>query len=153
MRAYFAYSSALDRQAFDQWKMQHGYAGFSLPEGKRATASGVALTFDFPSRFWNGRVLGLTESAAQSVEGILFMIPEEQWPIIQHKEGVVTGSSVEMDVTVNCGGENIDATAFVTHPTRRSAQGPVSEPFLEAIRRAYRTWGLSEDALTQAAQS
>ena len=36
--AYFAYSTILDREAFVEWRAQHGYDFFELPEGKLGEA-------------------------------------------------------------------------------------------------------------------
>src|SRR5258707_1169696 len=32
-RLYFAYSTILDRRAFEQWRQEHGYSFFDLPAG------------------------------------------------------------------------------------------------------------------------
>jgi hypothetical protein len=45
-RKYFAYSTILDRQAFLEWRSQHGYDFFDLPEGKLAEATDLALVFE-----------------------------------------------------------------------------------------------------------
>ncbi|MBS1983867.1 MAG: gamma-glutamylcyclotransferase [Bdellovibrionales bacterium] len=149
MRHYFAYSSALDAEAFDVWKNQHGFSHYTLPAGRLGQALDVELVFDFPSRFWGGRALGLAPAPGKRVEGMLLAIEDAHWGIVQHKEGVVTGSAVELPVQVQLPESNeiIAATAFVTNPTRRSTDGPVSEMFLQAVRRAYQTRGLSAAAL------
>ena len=67
IKRYFAYSTILDRTAFLEWRSQHGYDFFELPEGKLAEATDLALVFDFPSRFWGGRVAGLKDEAGSSV--------------------------------------------------------------------------------------
>ena len=38
MKLYFAYSTILDRAAFEEWRAQHSYEFFELPEGKLAEA-------------------------------------------------------------------------------------------------------------------
>ncbi|QDK37210.1 gamma-glutamylcyclotransferase [Bdellovibrio sp. NC01] len=144
-KLYFAYSGVLDRQAFEIWAEEHSYQFFTLPEGQVAEAKGVDLIFDFPSRWWGGRVAGLTEKEGASVFGRLFAIPEKEWPIIQHKEGVVTGMSVETTLRVLVDGQEFEATAFVTSPNRRSLDGPVSERYLEALVRGARASGLPEE--------
>ncbi|HTU01507.1 MAG TPA: hypothetical protein VMG58_06810, partial [Candidatus Sulfotelmatobacter sp.] len=58
-RAYFAYSTVLDPAAFEEWRHQHGYDFFRLPSGTRAEALDLGLVYDFPSRWWGGRVAGL----------------------------------------------------------------------------------------------
>src|SRR3712207_6937317 len=45
----FAYSTILDRAAFEEWRAQHSYDFFELPEGKLAEALDVDLVYDFPS--------------------------------------------------------------------------------------------------------
>lgn len=141
-RLYFAYSGVLDRQAFEMWAEEHSYQFFKLPEGQVAEAKNVDLIFDFPSRWWGGRVAGLTQKDGASVFGRLFEIPAKEWPIIQHKEGVVTGMSIEVDIKVNVGDQEFEATAFVTSPNRRSLDGPVSDRYLEALVRGAREAGL-----------
>ena len=141
-KRYFAYSTILDRAAFDEWKGQHEYGFFSLPEGAIAEALDVDFVFDFPSRFWGGRVAGLTDAAGTSVFGRLFEVAEADWPIIQHKEGAVTGMCVERSVRVRVGGEITDAVAFTTRPDRASGEGPVSARFVEALVRGARSAGL-----------
>lgn len=153
-RHYFCYSSSLDPAAFDEWKKSHGYEHFSLPKGEPATALGVAYVFDFPSRYWGGRVLSLEQltDAAQpaDVRGLVFEIPDSHWPIVQHKEGIVTGAAVEMPLKVLVGERGtkiVDATAFVTHPDRVSKDGPVSVRFLETVLGAYKARGVPQGAI------
>ncbi len=142
VRRYFAYSTILDRTAFLEWRSQHGYDFFELPEGKLAEAVDLELVFDFPSRFWGGRVAGLKDSPGASVHGRLFEVPEKDWAIIQHKEGAVTGMCVEKTVKVKVGGEVIEATAFATNPVRASGEGAVSAPFVQALTRGAQSAGL-----------
>jgi AIG2-like family len=147
-RRYFAYSTILDRAAFDQWKAEHNYGFFQLPEGKKVEAVDVGLVYDFPSRWWAGRVAGLEDRAGATVHGVLFEIAPKDWPIVQHKEGAVTGMCVEREVRVRAGGQELTATAFVTNPARRSLDGPVSQRFLDALERGARAAGLPEAYVT-----
>ena len=154
-RQYFAYSTVLDRAAFLEWRAQHAYEFFDLPEGQLAEAEGVGLVYDFPSRWWGGRVAGLADQPGQSVHGRLFEIAAKDWPIIAHKEGAVTGMCVEREVTVKVAGRTLVATAFTTNPTRRSAEGEVSGRFLEALVRGARSAQLPAayvDALGESAK-
>lgn len=132
-RLYFGYSGVLDRVAFEEWRVQHSYDFFKLPEGVIAEARGVDLVFDFPSRWWGGRVAGLTEQAESSVFGRLYEIPAIDWPVIQHKEGVVTGMSIERPIRVIVGGQELEAIAFTTAPRRKSLEGPISQRYLSAL--------------------
>lgn len=143
-RHYFAYSTVLDRAAFDAWRTEHGYQAFDLPEGQVAEAFDVALVYDFPSRWWGGRVAGLADRPGGSVFGRLFEVPAVDWPIVQHKEGAITGMCVERPVVVLAGGERVEATAFATRPERASLEGPVSARFVEALLRGARAAGLPE---------
>jgi gamma-glutamylcyclotransferase len=137
-RLYFAYSTILDRAAFDKWRSEHGYMSFELPQGQLAEARDVALVYDFPSRWWGGRVAGLADEPGASVHGVLFEIAGADWPIVQHKEGAVTGMCIEREVRV---GDKV-ATAFTTNPARARDDGPVSARFVEALERGAQAAGL-----------
>lgn len=144
-RMYFAYSGVLDREAFEIWREEHSYQFFQLPEGQVAEAKGVDLIFDFPSRWWGGRVAGLIDKPGASVFGRLFEIPAVNWPVVQHKEGVVTGMSMERLLKVTVDGKEIEATAFVTSPDRASTDGPISQRFIEALISGAQQSGLPDD--------
>jgi hypothetical protein len=141
-RLYFGYSTILDRAAFEEWRSQHNYEFFQLPQGRLAEALDVDLVYDFPSRWWGGRVAGLTDAPGRSVFGQLFEIPGKDWPIIQHKEGFVTGMCIERPVRVRVEGQELEATAFTTSPRRASTEGPVSQRFIEALLRGAESAGL-----------
>lgn len=143
-RLYFAYSTILDRAAFEEWRGQHGYDFFDLPEGKLAEAVDLGLVYDFPSRWWGGRVAGLADAKGRSVWGRLYEISEKDWPIVQHKEGGVTGMSVERPVKVKVDGKLVEATAFTTNPQRASTDGEISPRFVEALVRGATAAGLPE---------
>jgi gamma-glutamylcyclotransferase len=144
-KLYFAYSGVLDQEAFNQWRMEHSYHFFELPKGTLAKAENLDLVFDFPSRWWGGRVAGLMDQPGAAVYGLLFEIPAKNWPVVQHKEGVVTGMSVERTVKVVVEGQSLEALAFTTSPGRASLQGPVSKDYVEALMRGARQSGLPED--------
>lgn len=143
-RMYFAYSGVLDREAFEIWRDEHSYQFFQLPEGQLAEAKNVDLIFDFPSRWWGGRVAGLEDKPGASVFGRLFEISAVDWPVVQHKEGVVTGMSIERALTVVADGKEIQATVFVTSLDRASLDGPISPRFIEALIRGATHAGLPE---------
>jgi gamma-glutamylcyclotransferase len=152
-RLYFAYSTILDRAAFLEWRAQHEYDSFDLPTGRHAVALDLALVYDFPSRWWGGRVAGLAPRPGSEVHGVVFTIAGEDWPIIQHKEGHVTGMCVEIEVDVDLGAERIKATAFTTNPARRSEDGPISPRFVEALTRGARSAGLPESWIAEVARA
>lgn len=141
-RLYFAYSGVLDRQAFEKWREQHSYQFFNLPEGSVAEAKNMDLIFDSPSRWWGGRVAGLQEKKGSSVFGILYEIPANDWPVVQHKEGVISGLSVEKAVEVSVDGKTFQAIAFTTNPTRATTQGDVSQRYLQSLKAGAETSGL-----------
>lgn len=143
-KLYFAYSGVLDQEAFNQWRIEHSYTFFELPQGRLAKAENLDLVFDFPSRWWGGRVAGLTEKQNSVVYGLLFEIPAKNWPVVQHKEGVITGMSVEKTVKVTVDGKEVEATAFTTNPSRVNLLGPVSEAYVEALVRGATQSGLPE---------
>lgn len=143
-KLYFAYSGVLDRHAFEEWRLEHSYQFFNLPEGKVVEAQNLDLIFDFPSRWWGGRVAGLIDKPGSSVFGLLFEIAAKDWPVVQHKEGVVTGMSVERPVVVKFDNQEIEAIAFTTNPQRSQMLGPISEVYLEALVRGAKQAGLPE---------
>jgi len=151
-KLYFAYSTILDRAAFEEWREQHSYGFFELPEGRLAEALDVDLVYDFPSRWWGGRVAGLTDAPGRSVFGRLFEIGGKDWPIIQHKEGAVTNMCVERAVRVRVEGQELEATAFVTSPRRASTDGPVSPRFIEALVRGAKSAGLPPEYIERVAR-
>ena len=142
-RRYFAYSTVLDRAAFDEWRTQHAYEFFELPEGEVVEAIDLDLVYDFPSRWWGGRVAGLADVPGASVFGRLFEIAGKDWPIVEHKEGVITAMCIERRVHVRrANGEIVEASAFTTRPERASLDGPVSARFVEALVRGGTAAGL-----------
>ncbi len=141
-RLYFAYSTVLDRAAFLEWRDQHNYAFFDLPDGRLAEGVDLDLVYDFPSRWWGGRVAGLTDAPGKSVFGRVFEISTRDWPIIQHKEGAVTGMCIEREVRVRVDGKELTATAFTTQPRRATLEGDVSPRFIQALVRGAESAGL-----------
>ncbi len=144
-RLYFAYSGVLDREAFESWRKEHSYEFFQLPEGKIAEARGVDLIFDFPSRWWGGRVAGLVDKVDAKIYGRLFEIPAVNWPVVQHKEGVITGMSIERKIQIWVDGKEVEAIAFTTNPSRASTQGAISPRYLEALVRGAQAAGLPKE--------
>lgn len=147
-KKYFAYSTVLDRAAFEEWRGQHSYDFFDLPKGVIGEALDVGLVYDFPSRWWGGRVAGLKDAPGSKVFGVVFEIAEKDWAIISHKEGGVTGMCIERPVTVKVGGDTVQATAFTTNPVRQSLDGPISPRFIEAIVRGAQSAGLPAEWVT-----
>jgi gamma-glutamylcyclotransferase len=143
-RNYFAYSTVLDRAAFEEWRGQHGYTDFELPAGQLAEARDLQLVFDFPSRWWGGRVAGLADSPGGRVWGKLFTLSAADWPIVQHKEGAITGMCVERELEVFVDGSPVRAVAFTTAPQRQSLEGPISARFVAALQSGARAAGLPE---------
>jgi hypothetical protein len=151
-RLYFAYSTILDRAAFEEWRSQHAYEFFDLPEGKLAEAVDVELVYDFPSRWWGGRVAGLKDAPGERIFGRLFEIQGKDWPIIQHKEGFVTGMCVERPVRVRVEGREVQAIAFTTNPKRVATEGPISPRFVEALVRGAQSAGLPAEYIAKLRQ-
>jgi hypothetical protein len=141
-RRYFAYSTILDRQAFEEWRAQHGYHDFTLPEGRVAAAIDLDLVYDFPSRWWGGRVAGLIDRPGARVYGLVFEVAGVDWPILEHKEGAVTGMTIERPVRLEVDGREEEAVAFTTRPERARLDGPVSARFVEALARGAADAGL-----------
>lgn len=134
-RYYFAYSTVLDQEAFEVWRREHSYDFFNLPQGKVGSVDNMDLIFDFPSRWWGGQAAGLIEKNGSEIYGKVFEISAKDWPVIQHKEGFITGMCIERKVQVNVDGHLIEATAFTTSPARARVDGQISPRFMEALLR------------------
>jgi len=89
-------------------------------------------------------VAGLEDRPGATVHGLLFEIAPKDWPIIQHKEGAITGMCIEREVRVRTPAGESTAVAFTTAPGRKSLDGPVSPRFVEALIRGARAAGLPE---------
>lgn len=131
---YFAYSAGvLDRPAFEKWRKEHSYEFFDLPQGQVAEAKNIDLIFDFPSRWWGGRVAGLVDKQGASIFGRLYEISAKDWPVVQHKEGVVSGMCIERTVKVLVDGKELEAIAFTTAPEKTRTDGPISQRYVDAL--------------------
>src|SRR5258708_27300916 len=128
MFRYFAYGSALSRRHIGEWAAEHGADARLFARGAPAVLRGYKLVFDVESRFWGGRVADLLEEKDSAVHGVLFEIPPPAKDAIPRKEGVPTGLSQEIDVTVQAEGKDVKATAFVARPQKRGGAGPASGP-------------------------
>ena len=126
MFRYFAYGSALSRRHIGEWAAEHGVDARLFARGVPAVLRGYRLVFDVESRFWGGRVANLTADKDATVHGVLFEIPPPAKDAIARKEGVPTGLSEEIDVTVEAEGQSVPANAFVARAEKRSGPGPAS---------------------------
>jgi len=142
MYRYFAYGSALSKRHIGEWAAEHGVDARLFANGVPAELRGYRLTFDVESRFWGGRVADLVEDKTAAVHGVLFEIPLPAKDAVLRKEGVPTGLSEEIDVTVSAQGKNVPAKAFVALAEKRSEPGPASGRLL-----AYLVEGAEERGL------
>ena len=113
MYRYFAYGSVLSRRHVGEWAGEHGVDARLFARGAPAVLRGYALTFDVESRFWGGRVADLREDKDGTVHGVLFELPVPAKDAVLRKEGVATGLSQELDVTIEVEGKPVQAKAFV----------------------------------------
>ena len=127
MYRYFAYGSVLSKRHVGEWASEHGVDAGLFAAGVPAVLRGYSLVFDVESRFWGGRVANLREDSQGEVHGVLFEIPVPARDAVLRKEGVPTGLSQEIDVTVSAGGkDDLPAKAFVARPEKRGEPGPPS---------------------------
>jgi cation transport regulator ChaC len=145
MYLYFAYGSALSKRHIGEWAAEHGVDVRLFARGTPAVLRGYRLVFDVESRFWGGLVADLAEDKEGAVHGVLFEIPVPARDAILRKEGVPTGLSQEIDVTVEVEGKKVAAKAFVARPEKRSEPGPASGRLL-----TYLIEGAQERGLPQA---
>jgi cation transport regulator ChaC len=139
---YFAYGSALSRRHIGEWAAEHGVDSRLFARGTPAVLRGYKLVFDVESRFWGGRVADLAEEKDALVHGVLFEIPPPAKDAVLRKEGVSTGLSREIDVTVQAEGKPVQAKAFVARPEKRGEPGPASGRLLTYLIEGAQERGL-----------
>jgi gamma-glutamylcyclotransferase len=142
MFRYFAYGSALSRRHIGEWAAEHGVDARLFARGTPAVLRGYKLVFDVESRFWGGRVADLAEEKDALVHGVLFEIPPPAKDAVLRKEGVSTGLSQEIDVTVQAEGKPVQAKAFVARPEKRGEPGPASGRLLTYLIEGAQERGL-----------
>jgi len=142
MYRYFAYGSALSTRHVGEWAAEHGVDPRLFAGGVPAVLRGYRLAFDVESRFWGGRVANLAEDKDGEVHGVLFEIPPQAREAVLRKEGVATGLSQELDVTVQTAEGPVAAKAFVARPEKRGAPGPASARLLAVLVEGAQERGL-----------
>src|SRR3989442_91894 len=152
MYRYFAYGSALSKRHIGEWAAEHGVDARLFARGAPAVLRGYRLVFDVESRFWGGRVANLAEDEEAAVHGVLFEIPPPAKDAVLRKEGVATGLSEEIDVSVEAEGKRIAAKAFVARPEKRGEPGPASGRLLAYLIEGAQERGLPACS-TQAARA
>jgi gamma-glutamylcyclotransferase len=142
MVRYFAYGSVLSMRHVGEWAAEHGVDAQLFARGAPAVLRGHRLVFDVESRFWGGKVADLSEDPAGVVHGVLFELPDAAHDSVLRKEGVPTGLSMEVPVTVEVAGKPAQAIAFVARPERRTAPGPASSRLLAYLIEGAKERGL-----------
>lgn len=149
MYRYFAYGSALSKRHIGEWAAEHGVDARLFARGVPAVLRGYRLSFDVESRFWGGRVADLAEDKDAAVHGVLFEIPPPAKDAVLRKEGVPTGLSQEVDVTVECEGSAVAAHAFVARPEKRAGEGPPSGRLLTFLVEGAQERGLPAEWIAE----
>ena len=144
MFRYFAYGSALSRRHIGEWAAEHGVDARLFARGLPAVLRGYRLVFDVESRFWGGRVANLAEDKDAEVHGVLFEIPPPAKDAVLRKEGVATGLSQELEVTVETAEGNLAAKAYVARPEKKGEAGPASGRLLAYLIEGAEERGLPE---------
>ncbi len=144
MFRYFAYGSALSRRHIGEWAAEHGVDARLFARGAPAVLRGYRLVFDVESRFWGGRVADLVEEKDGVVHGVVFDIPPPAKDAVLKKEGVATGLSQEIDVTVETADGRVGAKAYVARPEKRGEEGPASGRLIAYLVEGAQERGLPE---------
>ena len=149
MYRYFAYGSALSKRHIGEWAAEHGVDARLFARGAPAVLRGYRLVFDVESRFWGGRVANLAKDDHGEVHGVLFEIPPPAKEAVLRKEGVATGLSEEIDVTVETSDGPVKAKAFVARAEKRGEPGPASGRLLEYLVEGAQERGLPESWIAE----
>jgi cation transport regulator ChaC len=144
MFRYFAYGSALSRRHIGEWAAEHGVDARLFARGTPAVLRGYKLVFDVESRFWGGRVANLAEDKDSAVHGVIFEIPPPARDAVLRKEGVATGLSQEIDVSVETADGSVAAKAYVARPEKKGEAGPASGRLLAYLIEGAKERGLPE---------
>jgi gamma-glutamylcyclotransferase len=144
MYRYFAYGSVLSRRHVGEWAGEHDVDPRLFATGTPAVLRGYELAFDVESKFWGGRVANLRESEGGAVHGVLFELPEEAKEAVLRKEGVPTGLSQEIAVTVETAGKLVEAQAFVARPERRAGPSAPSARLMTYLLEGAEERGLPQ---------
>jgi len=142
MVRYFAYGSVLSMRHVGEWAAEHGVDAQLFARGAPAVLRGHRLVFDVESRFWGGKAADLTDDPAGVVHGVVFELPDSAQESVLRKEGVPTGLSMQLSVTVEVAGKPAQAIAFVARPERRTAPGPASSRLLAYLIEGAKERGL-----------
>jgi gamma-glutamylcyclotransferase len=150
MYRYFAYGSALSKRHIGEWAAEHGVDARLFARGVPAILRGYKLSFDVESRFWGGRVANLAVAAdGGAVHGVLFDIPVPARDAVFRKEGVPTGLSEEIDVTVETAEGATPAKGFVARAEKRSGPGPASGRLLAYLIEGAEERGLPAEWIAE----
>ena len=144
MFRYFAYGSALSRRHIGEWAAEHGVDARLFARGVPAVLRGYQLVFDVESRFWGGRVANLAAHQDGEVHGVIFEIPPPAKDAVLRKEGVATGLSQELDVTVETADGQVAAKAYVARPEKKGEAGAASGRLLAYLIEGAQERGLPE---------
>jgi len=151
---WFVYGSSLDRGAFAEWALGHGYTLPDMSRARPVRLYGFRLAFDVASRHFGGAVASLVETEGDFVEGLAAPMPGMARGLVDHKEGAVSGLFEPFPVIVrDADGHPLSAIAYRAAPGRRlPAEGTPSLAYLEVLRRGASESGLSPEWLTRLAR-
>jgi len=149
MYRYFAYGSTLSKRHIGEWAAEHGVDARLFARGVPAVLRGYKLQFDVESRFWGGRVANLKEDPNGAVHGVLFEVMPMAKESVARKEGVPTGLSREIDVTVEAEGKPVPAKAFVARDEKRGEPGPASGRLLNYLIEGAEERGLPAEWIAE----
>jgi gamma-glutamylcyclotransferase len=149
MFRYFAYGSVLSKKHVGEWAAEHGADVRLFQRAVPAVLRGYSLVFDVESRFWGGRVANLKEDKDGVVHGVVFEIPPLAKDAVLRKEGVATGLSQELAVTVEIDGKPVEARAYVARPEKRGEAGPPSGRLMQYLVDGAQERGLPESWIAE----
>jgi len=87
MPKYFAYGSNLNQEDLDKWCKNKGYCPIKFSSWKRAKLKDYALVFNVYSKSRRCGVANIERKEGEVVEGVLFIITEEDLKKLDKKEG------------------------------------------------------------------
>lgn len=135
---YFAYGSNMNEDELINEKV-------TILEGKKVLLRNYKIALARNSEKRKGGVLDIIPSEEESVEGVLYNIPDEDITKINKKEGVCVGAYEPIIINVeDCDGHTINGIISYQVCEKNDSK-PASKEYKDSVLRGACEHGLSED--------
>jgi gamma-glutamylcyclotransferase (GGCT)/AIG2-like uncharacterized protein YtfP len=151
-KLYFGYGSNLDAVGWQEWCVRKGYSDARLNPLTVAALPDHELAFTRRSDRWGCGVLDLRRRSGQLVNGVIFEA-DDAWAALDQKEGAGRAYETYDAVAFDPDGNEVDVRTYRVKAEKRSEYVKPGADYLEAVRRGYARFGISDSALAAAAEN